>query len=40
MEFARKAMVEIVMLVRDLRFARIARVFAFLLRKFGDEVLE
>lgn len=33
-------MVEIVMLVRDLRFAGIVGMFALFMREFGDNMLE
>lgn len=39
-ELTCKTMVEIVMLVRNLRFAGIVRVLTFFVREFGDNVLE
>lgn len=39
-EVARVAMIEIVVLVRNLVFACVVRMLAFFMRKFGDNMLE
>lgn len=39
-ELARKTMVEIVVLVRELCFAGVVRMVAFFMREFGDDMLE
>lgn len=39
-EFARKTMVEVVVLVRELRFACVVRMVAFFVCEFGDDMLK